>query len=63
MIATIDRLMALSQRLLEAERLSEREPVYVALDLNEVHMLVRMIDSYIPEVEAYTSAPHAEESY
>ena len=63
MIATLDRLMALSQRLLEAERLSEREPVYVALDLNEVHMIVRMIDAYIPEVEAYTTEPHAEEMY
>jgi hypothetical protein len=59
----MDRLLALSQKLLEAERLSEREPIYVALDLNEVQMITRMIGDYFAEIDTYAGSGHAEESY
>ena len=63
MIATIDRLLALSQKLLDAERQSESEPVYVALDLNEVHMITRMIGDYFAEVNTFTNGDRESETY
>lgn len=53
MIATLDRLMALSQKVRDAERTSEREPIYVALELNEVRLIERMIESYLGELDPY----------
>ena len=56
MIATLDRLIALSQKLRDAERTSEREPIYVALELNEVRLIERMIESYLGEYDPYASS-------
>ena len=56
MIATLDRLMALSQKVRDAERTSEREPIYVALELNEVRLIERMIESYLGEFDPYATS-------
>lgn len=67
MIATLDRLMILSRKLRDAERSSERDPVYVALDLNEVHLLSRMLEEYVGETDSYSassfSAGQSDEGY
>jgi len=64
MIATIDNLLTLSQKLMDAARLSEREPIYVALDLNEVQMLTRMIGDYFAEIDTYAGGGSAsDEAY
>jgi hypothetical protein len=55
MIATLDRMMALAQKLRDAEKHSERDPVYVALELNEVHVLTRLVEDYLGDVDAFTS--------
>ena len=47
MIATLDRLMALAQKLRDAEKHSERDPIYVALELNELHLLTRLVEDYL----------------
>jgi hypothetical protein len=51
MIATLDRLMALSQKLHDAERTHDSDPIYVALELNEVHLLERTLDVYLRELD------------
>jgi len=51
MIATLDRLMALNQKLHDAERTHESDPIYVALDLNEVHLLERTLEVYFDELD------------
>ena len=56
MIATLDRLMTLSRKLRDAERSSERDPIYVALELNEVQLLARMLDEYVGESDSYSSS-------
>jgi hypothetical protein len=61
MIATLDGLMALSQKVRDAERTSEREPIYVALELNEVRMIERMIESYLGELDPYAQSVRADE--
>ena len=63
MIATLDRLMALTQKLHDAERMNERDPIYVALELNEVHLLTRLIEDYLGEMNPYASVSRGEESY
>ncbi|MDP4199779.1 MAG: hypothetical protein Q8922_07840 [Bacteroidota bacterium] len=62
MIATLDRLMALSQKVRDAERTSEREPIYVALELNEVRLIERMIESYLGDIDPYASNGVADRS-
>ncbi len=62
MIATLDRLMALSQKVRDAERTSEREPIYVALELNEVRLIERMIESYLGELDPYAQSAMDERS-
>lgn len=51
MIATLDRLMALSQKLRDAERAHEQEPIYLALDRNEIHLLERTLDVFLSELD------------
>jgi|HubBroStandDraft_5_1064220.scaffolds.fasta_scaffold1725360_1 hypothetical protein len=51
MIATLDRLMALSQKLHDAERTHDSDPIYVALELNELHLLERTLDVYLRELD------------
>ena len=51
MIATLDRLMALSQKLHDAERTHDSDPIYVALELNEVHLLERTLDVFLRELD------------
>ena len=51
MIATLDRLMALNQKLHDAERTHESDQIYVALDLNEVHLLQRTLEVYFSELD------------
>jgi hypothetical protein len=64
MIATLDRLMALSQKLQDAARTTERDPIYIALELNEVHLLERLLEDYLREADPYSSAGRSsEESY
>ncbi len=60
MIATLDRLMALSQKLRDAERTHERDPIYVALELNEVRLLERMLEVYLGELDPESATGHAE---
>jgi hypothetical protein len=69
MIATLDRLMILSRKLRDAERSSERDPIYVALDLNEVHLLTRMLEDYLGEMDSFSassfdaSGSHSDDAY
>ena len=56
MIATLDRLMALSQKLQDAARTTERDPIYIALELNEVHLLERLLEDYLREADPYSTA-------
>jgi hypothetical protein len=63
MIATIDRLMALQQKLRDAEKHSERDPIYVALELNELHLISRLLEDYLGEMNPYSSSSRSEESY
>ena len=51
MIATLDRLLALSRKLHTAKIQSESEPIYVSLDLNELQLLKRLADDYLEESE------------
>ena len=53
MIATLDRLMALAQKLRDAEKHSERDPIYVALELNELHVLTRLVEDYLGDVDLF----------
>lgn len=55
MIATLDRMMILAQKLRDAEKHSEQDPVYVALELNEVHVLTRLIEDYLGEVDSFAT--------
>lgn len=59
MIATLDRLLSLARKLHDAEVRSEQEPVYVALDLNELRLLKRLAEDYVEQgAEAlYESQP------
>ncbi len=52
MIATLDRLMVLSQKLHDAERTHEQDPIYIALDLNEVHLLERTLEVFLSELDS-----------
>ena len=54
MIATLDRLLALSRKLHDARVQTESEPIYVALTLNELQLLKRLADDYLEEAEAIT---------
>jgi len=63
MIATLDRLMTLSQKLRDAARTTERDPIYIALELNEVHLLERLLEDYLREADPYSTHGHSEESY
>jgi hypothetical protein len=56
MIATLDRLMALNQKLRDAEKRSERDPIHVALELNEIHLIQRLIEDTLGEADPYSSA-------
>jgi hypothetical protein len=47
MVATLDRLLALARKLHDAEVRSEQEPVYLALDLNEIRLLKRLAEDYV----------------
>ncbi len=62
MIATLDRLLALSRKLHDAHVTSESEPIYVALTLNELQLLKRLADDYLEEAESvmYEGRQHAE---
>ena len=51
MIATLDRLLALSRKLHTAKIQSESEPIFVSLDLNELQLLKRLADDYLEESE------------
>jgi hypothetical protein len=51
MIATLDRLMALSQKLHDAERTHDSDPIYVALEMNELHLLERTLDAFLRELD------------
>jgi hypothetical protein len=51
MIATLDRLMTLSQKLRDAERTQERDPIYLALDINEIRLLERTLEVYLEELD------------
>ncbi len=65
MIATLDRLMALSQKLHDAERTHESDPIYIALELNEVRLLERTLDVYLSELDAehYRAGSNGIEAY
>jgi hypothetical protein len=52
MIATLDRLLALARKLHDAEVRSESEPVFVSLELNELHLLKRLAEDFIEQGEA-----------
>ncbi len=54
MIATLDRLMVLAQKLRDAEKHSERDPIYVALELNELHVLTRLVEDYLGDVDSFS---------
>ncbi len=54
MIATLDRLLALSRKLHDARVQTDSEPIYVALTLNELQLLKRLADDYLDEAEAIT---------
>ena len=54
MIATLDRLLALSRKLQDARVQTESEPIYVGLSLNELQLLKRLADDYLQEAEAVT---------
>jgi hypothetical protein len=56
MIATLDRLMALAQKLHDAEKQSERDPIHVAFELNELHVMTRLVEDYLGDVDVYTSS-------
>ena len=43
--------MTLSQKLRDAERTHERDPIYIALDLNEVRLLERTLEAYLSELD------------
>ncbi|MBS1902604.1 MAG: hypothetical protein JSS75_02765 [Bacteroidetes bacterium] len=62
MIATLDRLLALSRKLHDARVQSESEPIYVGLTLNELQLLKRLADDYLEEAETvmFDSRPHAD---
>jgi len=51
MIATLDRLLALSRKLHTAKIQSESEPIFISLDLNELQLLKRLADDYLEESE------------
>jgi hypothetical protein len=55
MIATLDRLMTLAQKLRDADKNSERDPVHIALELNEVHVLTRLVEDYLGDVDAFAT--------
>ena len=61
MIATLDRLLALSRKLQTSKVQSESEPIYIALDLNELQLLKRLADDYLEESETvlFESDRHA----
>jgi hypothetical protein len=52
MIATLDRLLALARKLQDAEVRSESEPVFVALELNELHLMKRLAEDFLEQGEA-----------
>ncbi|HYM20347.1 MAG TPA: hypothetical protein VEW28_05005 [Candidatus Kapabacteria bacterium] len=62
MIATLDRLLALSRKLHDARVQSESEPIFVGLTLNELQLLKRLADDYLEEAEAvmFESESHAD---
>ena len=62
MIATLDRLMALAQKLRDAEKHSERDPIYVALELNELHVMTRLVEDYLGDVDVFTTGNSAPRS-
>ena len=45
------------------KRMTERDPIYIALELNEVRLLERMLEDYLREADPYSSAGSAEDSY
>ena len=51
MVATIDRLLGLSRKLHDAEVRSESEPIFIALDLNELRMMKRLAEDVIEQGE------------
>ncbi len=51
MVATLDRLLALSRKLHDAEVRSESEPIYIALDLNELRLMKRLAEDFIEQGE------------
>ncbi len=57
MIATLDRLMTLSQKLRDAERTQERDPIYLALDLNEIRLLERTLEVYLSDLDLADDRP------
>ena len=62
MVATLDRLLALSRKLHDARVQSESEPIFVGLTLNELQLLKRLADDYLEEAEAvmFESESHAD---
>lgn len=62
MVATLDRLLALSRKLQDARVQSESEPIYVGLTLNELQLLKRLADDYLEEAEMvlFESRPRAD---
>ncbi len=63
MIATLDRLMLLQQKLHDAEKQTEREPIHIAFDLNELHILQRMLDDSLCELDPYATTSQRSEHY
>lgn len=55
MIATLDRLMALTQKLRDAEKRSERDPIHVALELNELRLIQRLLEDCLGDADPYQS--------
>ena len=57
MIATLDRLMTLSQKLRDAQRTQEQDPIYLALDINEIRLLERTLEVYLGELDLVGDRP------
>lgn len=48
--------MTLSRKLRDSERSSERDPIYVALELNEIQLLTRMLEDYLADTDSYSAS-------
>lgn len=44
--------MTLEQKLKAAEKSAERDPIYVAVELNELQLLKRLLEDYLRDVDS-----------